>query len=106
MLKPGESTRDVLEMVEVIVGDDQEFWAAVKTAAECNEVAMNLRSTRLERGLTQSALAELAGVSKSIIARIEQKGIDSVSVQSLRKIATALGLRLEIGMHPPQSTRQ
>ena len=46
---------------------------------------------RKERGLSQRALAKLAGVSQALIAEIE-RGKHPPSAASLAKIASALGL--------------
>ena len=48
-----------------------------------------LRETRLRLGLTQAAVAKLAGVSQPLIARIESEGVDP-SYSTLRSIVTAL----------------
>ena len=49
----------------------------------------SIREARLERGLTQSALAESLGTSQSAVARIEQ-GRQNLSMEMLMKISTAL----------------
>lgn len=52
-----------------------------------------LSQARRDKGLTQRALAEAAGVPQSTIARIES-GVLSPRVQTLERILRALGLRL------------
>lgn len=49
---------------------------------------------REEQGLTQRALAEKAGIAPSMINAIE-KGTKSPSLDTARRIATALGLGLD-----------
>ena len=49
---------------------------------------------RLERGITQEALAFRADVTISALARIERGGVASPKIGTLRKIATALDMSL------------
>jgi transcriptional regulator with XRE-family HTH domain len=52
-----------------------------------------IRATRAEAALSQEALAEKAGLSTVFISRVE-RGIESPSLDSLVKIAKALGVRV------------
>ncbi len=52
---------------------------------------------RLEKSLTQKQLAEKVGTKQSAIARLES-GNSNPSVDFLRKIAQALGSKLEISL--------
>jgi DNA-binding XRE family transcriptional regulator len=54
---------------------------------------------RIERGLTQAELAELVGTKQPSIARLE-RGDSEPSLTLLRKVAAALGARLEINLVP------
>jgi ribosome-binding protein aMBF1 (putative translation factor) len=56
-------------------------------------VATNLRSARQRAGLSQSALAEHAGVDKRTISRIERARVDTV-VPKLYALAVALSIPL------------
>jgi predicted RNase H-like HicB family nuclease/DNA-binding XRE family transcriptional regulator len=58
-------------------------------------VAISLRWARLDAGLTQAELAARAGVSQQQVAKLERPGANP-SIATLRKIATALGVRLEL----------
>jgi transcriptional regulator with XRE-family HTH domain len=49
-----------------------------------------LKSARKRRGLTQRELAGLAGVSLSLIRKLEQDERDSVRMETAHKLATAL----------------
>ena len=53
-----------------------------------------LRSKRADAELSQERLAEKAGLSTVFISRIE-RGIESPSVDSLVKLAKALGVRVQ-----------
>jgi len=57
---------------------------------------------RRRKGLTQTELAALAGVSRITIARLEG-AIDEPRPTTTRKVATALGVEPEDLMEPPGS---
>lgn len=50
-----------------------------------------IRRTRRERDLTQEQLAQMSGVSRSLIASIET-GLSVPSLETLKKIALALDI--------------
>ena len=54
----------------------------------------NLERIRRNAGLSQDALAEKSGVSRPVIVRIENGGIDGVTVRILRKLAIALNVNV------------
>jgi transcriptional regulator with XRE-family HTH domain len=54
---------------------------------------------RILRGLTQEQLAELVGTKQSSIARLE-RGRTSPNLSFLRKVAAALGARVEVRLTP------
>lgn len=58
---------------------------------------MSLEKIRIQRGLTQAKLAELTGIHKSTISKIErgQIQIDNVTGKNLRKLADALKVTIE-----------
>jgi transcriptional regulator with XRE-family HTH domain len=55
-----------------------------------------LRAIRTRKGLRQVDLARRARVSPPVIGRIERGGAASVPLRKLRRVATALGARLEV----------
>ncbi|WP_040797534.1 helix-turn-helix domain-containing protein [Nocardia higoensis] len=52
-----------------------------------------LRSVRKRRGLTQRQLADAAGVSVSLVRKLEQGERPTVRLETMRKFAIALGVR-------------
>ena len=74
---------------------DPEFVAA---QAEL-EPAYQVARLRIMRGLTQEQLAELVGTRQPSIARLES-GASTPTVTFLRKVAGALGSRLEVRLVP------
>jgi len=57
-------------------------------------VSVALRWARQEAGLTQAELARRIGVSQQQVAKLERPGANP-SIATLRKVADALGVRLE-----------
>ncbi len=74
---------------------DPEFVAALAELEPAYQVAR----LRIMRGLTQEQLAELVGTRQPSIARLES-GASTPTVTFLRKVAAALGSRLEVRFVP------
>ena len=55
------------------------------------KLGMAIRAARLERRLSQEALADAAGIDRSHMGKIE-RGERNVSVLNVARVATALGL--------------
>ena len=60
-----------------------------------HELAAALKSARKAQGLVQMELAGKIGTTKSAISRLEH-GKGDLRLSTLRKLAAALGLRLDI----------
>ena len=58
-------------------------------------IAKNIKKHRKERGLSQDKLSRLADVSHATIIKIESGGIQSPTIDTVQKIAKALGIGLE-----------
>jgi len=58
-----------------------------------NQLGIKIKALRKKRGLTQEQLGTIVGVDGSMINKIE-KGKSSGSMQTLERIATALGKTL------------
>ena len=58
-------------------------------------ISKNLAMLRKEKGLTQAELAERIGAEKGYISRIE-RGLIVPSVSTLYRIASAMGLTVEL----------
>ncbi len=70
-----------------------------KAAYDALEPVYQLIRLRIERGLTQAQLAELVGTKQPSIARLE-RGQSQPRLDFLRKVAAALGAKLEINLVP------
>ncbi len=71
----------------------------VKAEYEALETAFQVACLRIERGLTQSQLAELAGTQQPNIARFE-RGRTDPHLSFLRRLGKALGYRVEVRFVP------
>jgi transcriptional regulator with XRE-family HTH domain len=58
-------------------------------------LAIELRWARQDAGLSQTELASRVGVSQQQIAKLERPGANP-SIATLRKVATALGVRVQL----------
>jgi DNA-binding XRE family transcriptional regulator len=59
-------------------------------------IIREILSARSKSGLTQEAVAEIMGTTKSAISRLESGNKHSPSLQTLIKYARAIGYRLQI----------
>lgn len=59
-------------------------------------IGQDIYAARTAKGLSQARLAEMVGTKASAISRLENADYDRYSVPTLRKIADALGMRLEV----------
>lgn len=59
-----------------------------------NTIGARLREARHERGLTREELAERAGLSTDLIAKLEQGQRETARISSLSRLANALGITL------------
>jgi len=66
---------------------------------ECR-LTREMLAARSKFGLTQEAVAELMGTTKSAVSRLEAAGKHAPSLTTLKKYARAVGCRLEIKLAP------
>ena len=59
-------------------------------------VGVAIRMVRFRRGLRQTDVASLAGVSPSTVSRIERGHLGSVSLEAVRAVARVLEVRIEL----------
>ena len=58
-------------------------------------VAKNIKKLRKDKGLSQDKLSRLADVAHATIIKIESGGIQSPTINTVQKIAKALGVGLD-----------
>lgn len=76
------------------------FRQAYEELTEEYTLVRELLAARTKAGLTQEAVAELMGTTKSAISRLETAGKHAPSMATLRKYAQAVGCHLEIRLIP------
>ncbi len=85
---------------------DEEFRRAYDALEPKYALIRELLLARRQAGMTQSAIAEKIGTTKSAVSRLESSGKHSPSISSLRKYAEAVGCELEIKLIPKKPTEQ
>jgi len=58
-------------------------------------VAKNIKKVRKERGISQDKLSKLADVAYNTIIKIESGAIQNPTIETMQKIAKALGVSLD-----------
>jgi transcriptional regulator with XRE-family HTH domain len=61
-------------------------------------IARNIKKLRKDKGLSQDKLSRLADVAHATIIKIESGGIKSPTIDTVQKIADALGVSLDVLM--------
>lgn len=77
---------------------DPEFRKIYEEEAAKKELWLQLVEARQAAGLTQAELAKRLGVSQAQVARLEKRGYEDYTLNSLRRYVEALGtdFRLEV----------
>ena len=73
--------------------------------AEAYRVAQIIYDARSAAGMTQKELATAVGTTQSVISQLEDAEYEGHSLSMLRRIAKALGRRIEIRMVPEEPNR-
>jgi DNA-binding XRE family transcriptional regulator len=68
------------------------------------QVAGQLLKARSRAGLTQDAVAERMGTTKSAVSRLESAGKHAPSLTTLERYAIAVGCELRVRLVPHKST--
>ncbi len=64
------------------------------------EIVSQLLKARTKAGLTQDAVAERMGTTKSAVSRLESSGKHAPSLATLRRYAQAVGCELQVRLVP------
>lgn len=67
------------------------------TGTDARQLAAILKQARIDKGMVQTQLAQRIGTTKSAISRFENHAGD-IRLSTLRKLAEALDLRLDISL--------
>jgi DNA-binding XRE family transcriptional regulator len=97
-------TTDAIEILRRrFFADDPDFESEVAAEIENCRISRQVYDLRKEAGLSQEALADLVGTSRSVIARLEAADYEGHSMAMLRRIAEALHKRVEVRFLPVES---
>jgi DNA-binding XRE family transcriptional regulator len=98
---------------EPVAHDHKAFLAKAKTRKGFNEayealeleykVAGQMLKARSRAGLTQDAVAERMGTTKSAVCRLESAGKHAPSLETLKRYADAVGCELQVRLVPLKS---
>jgi ribosome-binding protein aMBF1 (putative translation factor) len=87
---------------ERYVGDDPERIASFERAVADANIATSIYQLRTEAGLSQRELAARVGTTASVISRLEDADYEGHSMAMLRRIASAVGQRVEVRFVPAE----
>jgi len=105
MIKRMKKTSDGIAILDSITGNDPEVLAMIEEEAENLQIARNIYELRTKAGLSQVELARRVGTTQSVISRLEDADYEGYSVPVLRRIAAALGKRIEVNWVPLRGKR-
>lgn len=60
------------------------------------QVGSVFRAVRIRRGMTQSKVAEAAGVSRAVVSLIERGGFEGTSLRLIRRVSGVLGVSVAV----------
>ena len=99
--KKKTTTKDAVEILHRrYIEGKPEMEAILEEERGKAEVARLVYELRTQAGLTQKELADRVGTTPSVISRLEDADYAGHSLSMLRRIATAVGQRVEIRFVP------
>jgi ribosome-binding protein aMBF1 (putative translation factor) len=104
MRKKRKETSDAIEILHrrYYQGKPERIVQLEKARAE-DELARKVYELREQAGLTQARLAKMVGTTESVISRLEHSDYTGHSLSMLRRIADAVGKRVEIRFLPKKT---
>lgn len=100
MPRQRKKTTDALEILDRRVPPTPEDRNLREIFDQRMEVAEVIYQARTNAGLTQAQLAKSVGTTTSVISRLEDAEYQGHSLAMLRRIAAALGQRVEVRFVP------
>jgi len=91
-----KKTKDALKIVDHMIADDRKMREMIEQEMASAQVARMVYEARTRARLTQAQLAKLIGTSQPVIARLEDSDYEGHSLSLLKRIAEALGKRVDI----------
>jgi ribosome-binding protein aMBF1 (putative translation factor) len=90
------NSRSVQALYDRYIGDDPDRVASYERAVADSQVAGLIHDLRTGVKLSQKELADRVGTTQSVISRLEDADYDGHSLAMLRRVAAALGRRVEV----------
>jgi ribosome-binding protein aMBF1 (putative translation factor) len=103
--KQRKKTTDLLGALEDRYFASPKARVELEDARASAQVARQIHALRTEAGLTQRELAAMIGTKHPVISRLEDDDYEGHSLSMLRRIAKALGKRVEIRFVPDSKTK-
>ncbi len=94
--------KEARQVLDKITGEDAELKDMIVKERLNFRVAQMIHDARKEAGLTQTQLAEHVGTTQSVISQVESADYEGHSLAMLRRIAKALGKRIDISFQPAE----
>jgi ribosome-binding protein aMBF1 (putative translation factor) len=102
MAKKKYSSPGMQHLYDRYIGDDPEKVASFEQALADASIAQSLYDLRTKAGLSQKELAARVGTTASVISRLEDADYEGHSMAMLRRIAAAVGQRVEVRFVPAE----
>jgi transcriptional regulator with XRE-family HTH domain len=96
-------TRNYADVIRDKLAANPALAEAVEVESFNADLATKVYEARTSAGLTQKQLADLVGTRQSVISRIEDADYDGHSLALLKRIASALGLKLRVEFCGPDT---
>ena len=107
MPKKRKATSDAVEILHRRYYQGKpERLAQLEEARVEDDLARSIYELREQAGLTQARLAKMIGTTESVISRLEDSDYTGHSLAMLRRIAEAVGKRVEIRFVPRKEKLQ
>lgn len=94
-------TQDAIEILDDLFGDTPGYRQAVAEEVENLRIASLIYEARNAAGLSQRQLADKINSKQSVISRLEDADYEGHSLTMLRKIASALGYKVDVKLVRP-----
>ena len=98
-------TNRVTDWIDKELADDPDFARDVDAELQAMRVEQELVALRQARGVSQRQLARMLGVTQPVIARIESGRSQNVGLQTIVRVARALGGRVQVRITPATDER-
>ena len=99
-LRKETTTQHAIDIINRRFFQTKRAQAELEKARASAHVARQIYDLRTQAGLSQRELAKLVGTTASVICRLEDDDYQGHSLATLRRIAAALGRRVEIRFIP------